>query len=424
MIDPPLHHNQPIVATYSHSCAVFHSVDHVRLIAAYLPLNDLLTASALCQSLHILFDSEAVWQDRLRQAEAIQHVHADVAVPADAVLSAAQLAALPPLPSLSEVASLCSQSYLAAQAQRQLNLNYSRLVARLRDVHPPQPRLTAIVHLPLTLLYHTRIVTLVMRPRKYTAKYIEFTLACSDAQQGWRVETVGRPLSGWRAINIDDNVGEQNMRGDEQPLHSVFVPATTGTTTTTINSSSKQRYVDLLRCSEHAHNQCYRLLPPSPPRPAANYHRPLNPNLHPIQPLPLCSSCLTLFAHCIARYQAQGISCRVSSVTRINSTLYETVVSGSNGIRHSFRDMITFIDRTAAEGRRVTEEGVRLGGGGGKVGERYKLVAEFAHMYCEAANVCEQCQCGITESRRMEHVSGRCVTEKRRRPVWTTSCNT
>lgn len=89
---------------------VFHSADQVRLIAPYLSISDLITASALCRSSHALFDTDVAWHDRLKAAERIQHVADENVLPAHCELSAAQLAAQP-LPPLSVAAALCLQAW-------------------------------------------------------------------------------------------------------------------------------------------------------------------------------------------------------------------------------------------------------------------------------------------------------------------------
>ena len=70
------------------SDAVLLSADPARLIAASMRVDALMQAATLCRAANALFDSDAVWQDRLRQAEQMQYVNADVPVPVEAVLSA------------------------------------------------------------------------------------------------------------------------------------------------------------------------------------------------------------------------------------------------------------------------------------------------------------------------------------------------
>ena len=82
------------------------------LILAFLHVNDLLTTSSLCRSVHSVVDSDVVWEERLEVAEAIQRLNAPSHPPASAELSGVQLTALPPLPSLSEAAALCMHSYV------------------------------------------------------------------------------------------------------------------------------------------------------------------------------------------------------------------------------------------------------------------------------------------------------------------------
>jgi len=308
--------------------AVLHSSDHIRLIANYLCIDELMAASALCRTLHALFDGDAVWQGRLREAEAVQYADDTAAAPAADVLSAAQQAALPPLPSLSEAAALCSQSYYEAEQQR----FFANPLPVRYDI-PPPPRITAIVHLPSTLRYHAKIVSqragystldysLQSRYRRlqHAVTYMEFTLTYSEQQQKWVVDSMGDADSGVQAINADDNVGRDKQRSDRI---SSLTPAPASVV------SSKQRYIDLLQCSEHVNRQCCRLLPPSPPLHASS-GRPRS-IVPPVCPLPLCANCRTVIARCIRRAHAlhladEHVPDGYWAVTRINRTEYDVAI--------------------------------------------------------------------------------------------------
>ena len=379
----------------SHS--VFLSADHVRLIAAYLAINDLLTASTLCRSLHTLFDSDAVWQSRLKAAEAQQRVDVDVAGPADAILSLAQLAALPALPSLSEVASLLLQSYIA---------HYERLW-HARDPQPefisgrtlslsPCPRLAAIARLPSSLRYHARILaptatSSYYHPLVHTAVYLECGLHYSEEQRRWMVEILDKHWGGKvnSARNVDDAIGQEEASQDPTSNHHTA-------------PSSKQRYIDLLKCSEHEHRGCYRLLPPSHP---VSHTRPSYLPDH--CPLPLCCLCRAVIARTITRAHIQpravlSLDYRVVSVTRINRTMYETSLRAVAGSRTA-TEVSTPLDH------RVVITHRRGMGGDSAAVEGYEVVAycNVEAVYVAEQNVCEVCRCGISGSGGGHHESCR-----------------
>ena len=80
-------------------------------------------------------------------AEAMQRVDNDVPIPSDLLMSPAQLATLPPLPSLAKTASLCNAYMLAAKEageQRRKRQSY-----KYRFYKPHSARVAAIVHLAL-----------------------------------------------------------------------------------------------------------------------------------------------------------------------------------------------------------------------------------------------------------------------------------
>ena len=400
---------QPGVAPPLSFPAILLSSDYVRLIADYLQIDDLMTLSTLSRSLHTVFDGEAVWQGRLRLAKCIQRVDDDAPVPASAVLSAAQLAALPPLPSLSEAASLCLLSFtVAADSQPPAGLTAwcCPTVPSLQP--PPAARVSAIVHLPSTLCYHARIVQHdATFPLDHKALYIEFALTYCRRQQKWIVARTGRLHSGWRAINIDDNIGLNGKRSGFQAVRLLAACPVV---------SSKQRYIDLLKCSEHQRNQCYRLLPASPPLPVHDYARERLYGAAPIAALPLCASCRTLLTRCIHRSCFSPRTARflvdarttytVLGVTRINSTTYETSV-----MRFSYliclltHYRVSIAHRQRTVGERIQQwvrrrrEGTREGWN--EQGEGYEAVAQYSYgsaVYKAERNVCQGCQCGISKS--------------------------
>ena len=395
------------------SHAVLHSADHVRLIAAYLSITDLLVASALCRASHAVFDSDAVWHGRLSAVECVQRVGADVPVPASILLSLTQLAALPPLPSLTEAAALCLQAY----GERQQPQQYGGLLSRLVDTvwrRSRCARITAIVHLPSTLLYHARVVQPDSQyPLDHTVAYVECSIAYSESERKWICGIVGDDHSGWGALNIDDNIGP----------HDELLSASS---MSTARRSSKQRYIELLQCSEHEHNQCYRLLSPSTPViwdrqhgfygdawPNANPQSlRYEPHLLPIlSPRPLCAHCLSILAGCIRRaslstrsalYQSvnnNAGSYSLRGITRINRTIYERHDSSSHCRLNIRRRQTTAAERVGQWMRRAAKEERRATWD--ELVERYEVVALYGSgsaVYGEERNVCWRCECGLTKS--------------------------
>ena len=343
-----------VFPAHSHTPAInsaLQSADHAHLIASYLRVNDLLTASTLSRSLHAVFDSDAVWRDRLKQAERLtQRVDTDTPVPASDVLSPTQLATLPPLPSLTEAAELCVKSVTTLEQERSaldllllLDDAYDRLPHSHRD--PPEwvygfpserlPRLTAFVHLPSTLTYHARIYTPSASPYDtHRLQYIEFTLAYSEQSGCWAVDHIGDEYSGWRTINMRDNVDVDEKVGGGQLPRLVVAPLDI------VNSGScKERYIDLLQCSIHVQSRCRRLLPPSPPL-VADYPRDLALTeeqfslVSRICPLPLCTHCRSVLDHYCTRLSKRATLHRgflhTPGVTRVSSTLFEFCVAGAS----------------------------------------------------------------------------------------------
>jgi len=202
---------------------VLQSPTSASLIAAFLSVADLLIASALSRSLHAVFDSDEVWQDRLRVVEAIRRVEDGYVVPPSALLSPAQLAALPPLPSLPEVASLCLQSFEKAIDKRGLRIKWRGVLqsksgrglwmwtARHRLLaSPPSSNCRPLSATTVESCDRTieEICSLV--------HHVEFTLAYSCEEGKWKVESMGDDNSGMRAINIDDNIQRTDTSEEEQ----------------------------------------------------------------------------------------------------------------------------------------------------------------------------------------------------------------
>ena len=296
------------------------SADHICHVATFLAIDDLMQCSSLSRSLHSLFDGEAVWLSRLRAAQAIQCIPVEQTsrVPESAVLSSQALAALPPPPSLSEAAALCLQAFIQKEEQYQPTHIFPDRPGGLGRPIPDPPRLSAIVHLPSTQLYHARITVAYPCLGEHELKYVQFTIKRGEEQQ-WAVDEAGYHRSGMWALNVEDNIGDEEQEACSRDI----IAAAAASSNASI--SSKQRYIDLLGCSEHAHSQCYRLLSLSstrvfPPCRKFGY-------LSPVCPLPLCASCRTSISRCIQRtYEAThktDVSCVVWYVARINLTEYD-----------------------------------------------------------------------------------------------------
>ena len=202
------------------------------------------------------------------------------------------------------------------------------------------PWITGLVHLLSTLIYRARIVLQDPSNRcqlERAVTHVAFGLHCSDTTQTRTVDSVGQHASGLRAIHIEDNIG-QEMNQPSPPL-------STSTSTATGNTSSERCYIALLRCSEHEHRRCYRLLPPSPSVPrqysTLHFYAPY------FCPLPLCLSCSTVILRCIqASHTAlDGIPPHnIGNVTRINSTLYQVGAIKRRSPSH-FRETIVYQHR-------------------------------------------------------------------------------
>ena len=76
-----------------------------------------------------------------------------------------------------------------------------------------RPRVTTIVHVPSTLCYHAKIVEPIneQHPLDHYAVYHEFVLRARK----WTVETMADDRSGLRALSIDDNTEQDEMKRDD-----------------------------------------------------------------------------------------------------------------------------------------------------------------------------------------------------------------
>ena len=356
-----------------------HSSDLVQLIAAGLRVDELLQASALSRALHALLDSDTVWRGRLTQAQAEQHApFADPQLACSTQPTALSSLAervrqgllperlvlhpesQPPLPSDSEVAALCLAAFVQAEQQRR-----QAEPSRWSDSYELRSsRVMAILRLPSSAAYHARVIT----PKwsvssAHEAAYIQFELqhtGAADRAGRWEVARMGHECSGWLAINIADNLADEDVR-----LNAEFSAAS--------GVSCKARYIDLRRCSEHRRTGCGRLVRPSSPlRPVdkgPEVHLPI------IAPLPLCSSCLSLMAHAALNGHVNTNTAHysVTGVTRISRTEFEvSTYRQHNG--HGFRVNI--------QGDRVVTH-----------------YGSSSNMYLGEYNVCAKCLSAIGSSR-------------------------
>ena len=419
------------ISTLSASRTVLHSSDHVRLLADYLSFNDLIQASSLSRSVHSALNSESVWLSRLPPAddneqEAVETERDDDRerfigggrVDRADILPPAVLAALPPLPSLAEAAALCLNAYMLKHQQR------------LRGY---QTRVTAVVRLPSTLVYHVKIITgLAAVVLKHTVSYLAFTLRYSASQRAWLVQSWVDHLLGWWAVNVE-NIAEDDLHYDEDTMlwqaatkgedaSGDTIPASVdedgsqgllprasaaglaGTSTPpTTAISSKQRYIDLHKCSEHEHNHCYRLLPASIPRP---HMRTKFLKVPRSCDLPLCASCRALIAACIEHTTILGRrgdrpSHTVGSVCRVNAVEYDTALYTLSGWSLVTRVRLRIAYNTRTDNEADTDETDEKRGSGTVVDGRYMVVAHYGGKSCPfvtSYNVCTGCRRGLAKS--------------------------
>ena len=299
---------------------------------------------------------------------------------------------MPPLPTLSKAAEVCLHGYIEAGERR-------RVMYALATNERQNSRITAIVHLPATTEYHTRLTRPEAEsddPLEYKVEHIRFTLKYDQESKQWVVDSSDGDSIGLRAlqrhaVNIDDNV-EQHDHSDHQTAQ------TTAVTDRPMDGGSKQAYIDLLACSEHEHNRCYRLLPAVYPL-SVDTGTGLQPTDVPnICAIPLCASCRTLIARCIqSAHPASSTLWRsVWGVTRISSTIYEAAAfRDRHGNVYSSRVHIAYRGR-AVQGE--AEERGRVAGSERHLGV-YEVVAHYkSAVYRVERNVCEQCRCGLTKS--------------------------
>ena len=242
-------------------------------------------------------------------------------------------------------------------AEVEAAIDEQRLLSRQWLIGSQSARVTAIVHVPSTLRYHCRVLVGKSggHPLQYSAKYDEVTVVYSQQQQRWFVSSTGFNLRGLRAVNIGDNVVQDEQKWSDA---SWLLDAPT-------NLSSKQRYIDLLQCSEHVHNHCHRLLPSSPPLPVMSDR---------------CNFWST--AHCyVHRNIHSATDHRLVRFVRCSSTEFE-VCSMAAGFEHRFRASIHYrpgqpaaASETGGKGRKDSRSKVRASEAEGL--GWYEMVAEY-----------------------------------------------
>ena len=285
--------------------------------SGFLSINDLLLCSALCRSLHALFDSDRVWRPRLLHAEAVQSAvrrdrflfddddsakasrdtaqgeegdgdrHMDVdddqkeeeakiahvtapspsphpsSSPSTSPLSPAHPSAVAPASSQSSTSPPALPSMLTVHALCLAWLSEPATMRRHLELPPHMPSppfapaVVAIVHVPSSPqsspVYHVKSITRYLEFRGVCACF-ELELEWASAAQQWAVRRCGPRNSGTLALLADENV------------HTFTAPAPMPPSSTA--RSCKQRYVARLTCSCHARHRCFSLLPPYPMEPA------------------------------------------------------------------------------------------------------------------------------------------------------------
>ena len=343
----------PTVSTPIHSAApiasrtfFFASADLLSFLCRFLSVDELLCCSALSSALHCVVDSNSVWRPRLLQAKHIQSSFVPLEIqppfvpppedddeeekqPPPAPRRGSQrrsssLACPPPSPcpasfdaSLAEVAEVCSSHY--ANALYGLRIQCQILPVAILPFTGPHPATSpeaVPTSPPLALdpspsssssssfccVFHLKFL-LTRDPynplvNKFDCR--EFVL-CREGDW-WRVKAMGPPDSGQLVLNA------YNMERSDSGL--IFITPPAHSTSQPTRTPYKAQYIELMRCSEHSHTDCARLLTPTPalppPRPTPAWFsqhlaalsfrqqpfpripESLYPSFH---PLPVCGGC-------------------------------------------------------------------------------------------------------------------------------------
>ena len=232
-------------------------------------------------------------------------------------------------------------------------------------------------------------------------------------------------------VKVEDNSGEEEQKGNTQ---------STSARSHHTAASSKQRYIDLLKCSEHEHRGCYRLLPPSLPLQLPSLTAEVSSsegedsdddsvndseeedggkaNLPPVNPLPLCADCRTAIARYISRSKKSG-RYGIAGITRINHSTYEIAEDDKWPKLRYFRCCIAYTPQRAVKAERKGVVQERASQKLYKISmhnyERSGLPSRI--LYKAECNVCSRYQNGITESGKGHSVDCHKRRKRKRRRV-------
>ena len=147
------------------------------------------------------------------------------------------------------------------------------------------------------------LATYLSVPELLTASELSRSLhAPFDSDAAWRDKVQAITPSATAAGHVGDGEDERSDKPDSK--HSA--------TATGVSATAKQRCIDLRGCSEHVHNQCYKLVAPEAEG-----------------SMPLCASCRTAIAACIVEHLHDSIDC----VLRLSASAYYVYGDHSSGCK-------------------------------------------------------------------------------------------
>ena len=372
----------------------FSSPDLLSFLSRFLSIDDLLTCSGLSSALRHVLDSSAVWRPRLRQAQHIQssfvplEIQPPYVAPEDdddekpptpptrrGSRRSSSLSCPPPPPcpaafdaSLGEVAEQCYAHYRNALHAMRIRCEIfpvAILPATSSSPTSSSSFSSSPVSLPASLpasssVFHLKfLLTREALVNKFDCR--EFVLV--READWWRVTCMGPPDSGHLVLNA------HNMERGDSGFILITPPSHP---TAAARTPHKQQYIELMRCSEHCHTACGRLLPPTPalppPRPtpawfsqhlaALSFRQEPFPripqSLHPsFHPLPVCGQCRlgvlsAVLAFCGQYYHVPELGWQVDCLVRINGVQWD-------GRWKEFEDEIAY-HRMSIRWREVEEE--------------------------------------------------------------------
>ena len=180
-------------------------------------------------------------------------------------------------------------------------------------------------------------------------------------------------------------------------------PSARSASASTPPATAKQRYIELRGCSEHAHNQCYKLVAPEPQG-----------------IVPLCNSCRSRIAACIVAHLGKSLYC----VVRTGDTSYWVFGDRCSNdkrwtafyeVQVDYRTWAGKTTQRAVERRRKRERG--------REASDYRVVSKSRLNYDARLcrwNVCDRCSAGLTRRterhKRWDNPSKWCVDRRRRMP--------